>query len=146
MAIPSGVFTKYAEVADTMLSLSGFGTQCQLVYTDKIQVITDPVPNIKQKKVMNLQGISPSSGFSFSSIQSIVSSTPATSTINEVQSTNQPEAEEADEGHDDSANHDPHFEPIIPLPELVEVKTGEEDEEVKFVHRSKVIYYFVVFT
>ena len=51
MAIPSGVFTKYAEVADTMLSLSGFGTQCQLVYTDKIQVITDPVPNIKQKKV-----------------------------------------------------------------------------------------------
>ena len=50
-----------------------------------------------------------------------------------------PEPEEADEGHDDSANHDPHFEPIIPLPELVEVKTGEEDEEIKFVHRSKVM-------
>jgi hypothetical protein len=64
MTIPSGIFTKYAELADTMLSLSGFGTQCQLVYTDQIQIMTDPVPSIKQKKVMNLQGISPSSGFS----------------------------------------------------------------------------------
>lgn len=62
--IPSQVFTKYAEFADAMLASSGFGTQCKLVYTEQIQVITDPVPNIKQKKVMNLQGISPSSGFS----------------------------------------------------------------------------------
>ena len=39
-------------------------------------------------------------------------------------------------GADDS--HDPHFEPIIPLPELVTVTTGEEDEEVVFKHRAKV--------
>ncbi len=44
-----------------------------------------------------------------------------------------------DEGHhDDSATHDPHFEPIIPLPPLVNVETGEEQEEVKFKHRAKV--------
>jgi len=40
-------------------------------------------------------------------------------------------------GGDDDA-HDPHFEPIIPLPELVTVSTGEEDEEVLFKNRGKV--------
>ena len=36
----------------------------------------------------------------------------------------------------------PHFEPIIPLPEKIDVKTGEEDEEVMFSHRAK-LYRFV---
>uniref|UniRef100_W5MWC4 E3 SUMO-protein ligase RanBP2 n=1 Tax=Lepisosteus oculatus TaxID=7918 RepID=W5MWC4_LEPOC len=31
----------------------------------------------------------------------------------------------------------PHFEPIVPLPEKVDVKTGEEDEEEMFCNRSK---------
>ena len=47
-----------------------------------------------------------------------------------------------DEGGDDDAEaddgHDPHFEPIVPLPELVDVKTGAEDEEELFKHRAKV--------
>ena len=38
----------------------------------------------------------------------------------------------------EDAEHDPHFEPIIPLPELVIVSTGEEDEEAIFKHRAKV--------
>jgi len=49
-----------------------------------------------------------------------------------------PQKEDEPENDDE---HDPHFEPIIPLPELVEVKTGEEDEEVVFQFRSKVYRY-----
>lgn len=63
VSIPSGVFTKYAEFADAMLATSGFGTPCKLVYTDKIETTSKPVPNFKQKKLMNLQNISPNSGF-----------------------------------------------------------------------------------
>ncbi len=43
-----------------------------------------------------------------------------------------------DSGAGDDDGHDPHFEPIIALPELVAVTTGEEDEEVLFKHRAKV--------
>lgn len=63
VTIPSGVFTKYAEFADAMLASNGFGIACKLVYTEKIQTIDQTVPNIKQRKVMNLQNISPDSGF-----------------------------------------------------------------------------------
>merc|ERR1712059_197075 len=37
--------------------------------------------------------------------------------------------------------HDPHFQPIIPLPELIDVTTGEEDEEEIFKHRAKMYRY-----
>jgi len=61
--IPSAVFTKYAEFANAMLASSGFGTSCKLVYTEKIQTISDPVSDIKQRKLMNLQTASPNAGF-----------------------------------------------------------------------------------
>jgi hypothetical protein len=63
VSIPSGIFTKYAEIADAMLDLSGFGTQCQLVYTDKIEEISDDIPDYKRKRIFDIQTISPDSGF-----------------------------------------------------------------------------------
>ena len=45
--------------------------------------------------------------------------------------------------HDSSTSYteDVHFEPLIPLPEQVEVQTGEEDEEVMFSSRAKLYRY-----
>lgn len=61
--IPQIVFSKYTEFADAMLATTGFGVTCKLVYVEEIQTINNVVPNIKQRKVMDLQGISPDSGF-----------------------------------------------------------------------------------
>ena len=47
------------------------------------------------------------------------------------------ENNDEDDGQVEENEHDPHFEPIIPLPELVQVTTGEEEEEELFVHKGK---------
>ena len=44
---------------------------------------------------------------------------------------------EDDAGTAEVEHDGPHFEPIIPLPDKIDVKTGEEDEEVIFSHRAK---------
>ena len=45
--------------------------------------------------------------------------------------------------HDSSTSYteDIHFEPLIPLPEQIEVQTGEEQERVVFSHRAKLYRY-----
>ncbi|XP_029155568.1 E3 SUMO-protein ligase RanBP2 [Nylanderia fulva] len=54
----------------------------------------------------------------------------------------QKEDNEEDDGEvDNEQEHDPHFEPIIPLPDAIEVRTGEEDEEKVFCHRAKLYRY-----
>jgi hypothetical protein len=68
VTIPTGVYGKYDEFATEMLnSTTGFGVQCQLVYTDKIEVIEGAniksVPNFRQKRVMDVQSVNPNSGF-----------------------------------------------------------------------------------
>jgi len=51
-------------------------------------------------------------------------------------------AEEDGEGGDaEDYEPDVQFQPVIPLPELVEVKTGEEDEDILFSERSKLFRY-----
>jgi len=67
----------------------------------------------------------------------VFGSKPATSLNNSVTVQNQSredsvqkEDNEEDDGEvDNEQEHDPHFEPIIPLPDAIEVRTGEEDEE-----------------
>ncbi|KAG1670607.1 E3 SUMO-protein ligase RanBP2 [Nymphon striatum] len=47
----------------------------------------------------------------------------------------------SDKENSTNENHDPHFEPIVPLPDLVEVSTGEEEENVLFSQRAKLYRY-----
>ena len=53
-----------------------------------------------------------------------------------------PHSADRNESTTEEDHEGPHFEPIIPLPEKIDVKTGEEDEEVMFSHRAK-LYRFV---
>ena len=55
-----------------------------------------------------------------------------------------PKTEDDSDGDAADGDHpdEPYFEPIIPLPFKIDVKTGEEDEQVMFSHRAK-LYRFV---
>ena len=48
-----------------------------------------------------------------------------------------------DTGANEAEEYEPEvdFKPVVPLPDLVDVKTGEEDEEVLYKHRAKLFRY-----
>ncbi|KAK4469088.1 hypothetical protein MN116_006676 [Schistosoma mekongi] len=48
---------------------------------------------------------------------------------------------EKDEEDPSATEHDPHYEPIVPLPKLVETKTGEEEELCIFLRRCRAYRY-----
>lgn len=100
-----------------------------------------------------LGGAQPHSRFSFNNIgQSLANATSpetsSTATAN-VTSTTPTTAANTSSGSvrepddEDNLNFKPtaHFEPVIELPALVEVKTGEENETVLFEHRAKLLRY-----
>jgi E3 SUMO-protein ligase RanBP2 len=48
---------------------------------------------------------------------------------------------EGGDGEHNLSAHDPHFAPIVPLPDQIEVRTGEEEEEKVFCERAKLFRY-----
>lgn len=54
---------------------------------------------------------------------------------------NKSKTDDSIEGTGTEEEYDPHYDPIVPLPEAIVVSTGEEDEEVLFNERSKLFRY-----
>uniref|UniRef100_A0A0C9REL7 RANBP2 protein n=1 Tax=Fopius arisanus TaxID=64838 RepID=A0A0C9REL7_9HYME len=65
----------------------------------------------------------------------------ATSSISSVEQKKKSEEEDEEQTGCDGQEYDPHYEPIIPLPDAIEVRTGEEEEEKVFGHRAKLYRY-----
>ncbi|XP_056088571.1 RANBP2-like and GRIP domain-containing protein 8 isoform X4 [Rhinichthys klamathensis goyatoka] len=79
-----------------------------------------------------------STGFSFS-FQPILSPSKSPSKLNQSQaSVGTDDEQEASQEEDRDGQY---FEPVVPLPDLVEVSTGEENEQVIFSHRAKLYRY-----
>lgn len=80
------------------------------------------------------------SGFGTGTLNAQPAAVPATQTESKQDSavnTSNPSHREDDDDYVPTA----HFEPVISLPDLVEVKTGEENEEILFEHRAKLLRY-----
>lgn len=71
-----------------------------------------------------------SSVFGSKSAEPLNTSTVAQNKSSHEDSTQKDTNEEDDGGEvENEQEHDPYFEPIVPLPDTIEVRTGEEDEE-----------------
>lgn len=77
----------------------------------------------------------------FGNISTGKAESPQTSITSKAQSTPVESSHNKSHHEEDVDHYEPtaQFEPVIALPDLVEVKTGEEDEDVMFVHRAKVL-------
>ncbi|XP_052420523.1 RANBP2-like and GRIP domain-containing protein 5/6 isoform X11 [Carassius gibelio] len=79
-----------------------------------------------------------SSGFSFC-FQPILSPSKSPSKLNQSQASVGTDDEQ--EVSQEEERDGQYFEPVVPLPDLVEVSTGEENEQVLFSHRAKLYRY-----
>ncbi|XDV31386.1 hypothetical protein PO909_034085 [Leuciscus waleckii] len=79
-----------------------------------------------------------STGFSFS-FQPILSPSKSPSKLNQSQASVGTDDEQ--KASQEEERDGPNFEPVVPLPDLVEVSTGEENEQVIFRHRAKLYRY-----
>ncbi|XP_063504583.1 E3 SUMO-protein ligase RanBP2-like isoform X4 [Pongo pygmaeus] len=75
--------------------------------------------------------------FTFHGPGKSVFGTPTLETANKNQET------DGGSAHGDDDDDGPHFEPVVPLPDKAEVKTGEEDEEEFFCNRAKLFRFDV---
>ncbi|XP_016400029.1 E3 SUMO-protein ligase RanBP2-like [Sinocyclocheilus rhinocerous] len=79
-----------------------------------------------------------STGFSFS-FQPILSPSKSPSKLNQSQASVGTDDEQ--EASQEEERDGQYFEPVVPMPDLVEVSTGEENEQVLFSHRAKLYRY-----
>ncbi len=79
-----------------------------------------------------------STGFSFS-FQPILSPSKSPSKLNQSQASVGTDDEQ--EASQEEERDGQYFEPVVPLPDLVDVSTGEENEQVLFSHRAKLYRY-----
>ena len=113
------------------------------------QAAKDPLPNTEETFLFG------SSSISSLSFQSVAATSVTSNPFQQKSSKSSPgfagagsplfaskTAGDLDESVTEDDHDGPHFEPIIPLPDKIDVKTGEEDEEVMFSHRAK-LYRFV---
>lgn len=120
------------------MTFGGFTGNLQAAVTPKTDKDADSKP-AQPSPFANFTFGGQSANKSFSELFSGIS---ATATIAPTSKTTPTKTNETNE--EDGEDHfepNVHFEPVIELPDLIEVKTGEEDEEIKFVHRSKLLRY-----
>lgn len=88
-------------------------------------------------------GFKPDPNFTFAGAGASVFGSKATKPVDKNESVGNDSKKDVstEEANETVEENDPYFEPIIPLPDAIEVRTGEEDEEKVFCQRAKLYRY-----